>query len=62
MLDVTNIPEDLRERAKSWYSAQVKRLASLHGDKWPEHREWLEDFLNAEVQELVWKAVQDHAV
>jgi len=31
--------------ARHWHEAQVRRCALAHGDSWPDHREWVEDYL-----------------
>lgn len=44
-------PAEMRERAKAWFDRQVEILAKAHGDKWPEHREWVESYLREEIRE-----------
>lgn len=62
MLDESNIPQDMLPRARKWYDSQVQRLKAVHGKQWSETGEWLEDYLNAEVRELVWKEVAKDAI
>lgn len=44
-------PAEMQERAERWFNRQVEKLAKAHGDKWPDHREWLEDYLREEIRE-----------
>ena len=55
LLDESEIPKHMLNRARIWFSAQVKRLETLHGDQWRDHKEWIADYLNAEVKELIVK-------
>lgn len=50
-LNETNIPPDLLPTARDWFQRQIDRAAAKHGDKWPEHREWIADYLNEELRE-----------
>ena len=53
-------PEEIRQRATAWYERQIQVIALAHGPSWPEHREWIEDYLKAELRErlyaLGWRA------
>jgi len=49
--DKTLTPAQVRAEAQRWYDAQRSRLAQCLGPAWPEHREWLEDYLKAELRE-----------
>jgi len=62
VLDETLIPPDYLPRARRWYATQLSHLKTVHGFQWPENREWLEDYLNVEVQELIWSEVQKDAI
>ena len=50
---------EVRARAQAWYEAQIAIAAAKHGDKWPVHREWVENYLRTELRErliaLGWK-------
>ena len=45
------IPADLLPQTRAWWSRQMEQLAKAHGDRWPDHREWLADYLNADIRE-----------
>ena len=61
-LDLTGVPTDLHARARTWFDRQMRHLERAHGPHWPANREWLIDYLNAELRELVAKAEGHHAV
>jgi hypothetical protein len=52
-LNESAIPADVLPQARAWFGKEMARLEKLHGDKWPDHREWLADYLNAELMERV---------
>lgn len=54
-LDETGIPAQLRPRARAWFTAQVRSLERTHGPHWAANREWLLDYLRAELSDLVEK-------
>lgn len=51
-------PSEIRDQADEWYRRQVETLSRSHGSSWPEHREWVEQFLKEELRqrlrELGW--------
>lgn len=49
------IPPDVLPKAREWWARQMQQLARSHGSKWPEHRQWLADYLNEEVRERLAK-------
>lgn len=51
MLNEQDIPADLLPQARTWFARQMTQLEEAHGRKWPEHRAWLADYLNAELRE-----------
>lgn len=53
MLDETDIPRHLLERSRKWFAGQVERLERIHGSQWEEHKEWLVDYLNAEIRDII---------
>lgn len=53
MLNEQCIPSELRPQARAWFDKEIARLEKLHGAKWPDHRDWLADYLNAEIMERV---------
>lgn len=55
LLVETGIPANLLKRSRIWFSAQMARLEQKHGEKWQENRQWLADYLNAELRELIAK-------
>jgi hypothetical protein len=60
-LDESGIPERLRPRARAWFTREIAACARAHGPKWPEHREWVLDYMRAELRELVAAEVAKHA-
>lgn len=38
-------PDELKALAQRWFDRQIAMLSKAHGEHWPEHREWLEDYL-----------------
>jgi hypothetical protein len=51
MLDEQNIPPELLAQARAWFARQMALLERAHRERWPANRDWLVDYLNAEVQE-----------
>lgn len=49
----------IRAKAERWYQAQVEKAAMAHGDRWAEHREWVENYLQEELRQRLtaigWK-------
>lgn len=56
------IPPELLPRARAWFAREVATLQRVHGPHWPTHREWLLDYLRAELRELVQAEVGKHVV
>ena len=48
--------------ARAWFQRQMDRCAAKHGDKWPEHREWLAEYFNEELREHLESKGVHHAV
>lgn len=44
-------PEQIRELSEKWYARQLEVLAEVHGRDWERNREWLEDYLKAQLRE-----------
>lgn len=44
-------PVQMRERAQQWFDRQIAVISKAHGPAWPEHREWIEDYLREEIRE-----------
>lgn len=61
-LNEHNIPPHLLPRARAWYARQIADLEEKHGPAWPNVREWLEDYVNAELREHLEKQGVRHAV
>lgn len=38
-----------RGNAREWYARELGRSETALGKKWPEHREWVESYLQTEV-------------
>ena len=62
LLNESNIPPEHLPKARAWFQRQMDRCAEKHGDKWPEHREWLADYLNEELREHLEKKGGHHGV
>ena len=52
-LNEQNIPPHLLLKARAWYARQIADLEQKHGPGWPNVREWLEDYVNAELREYL---------
>lgn len=44
---------ELQARADAWHERQLKSIERAHGNRWPEHKAWIEDYLRAEVRQLL---------
>lgn len=44
-------PAEVRQRAERWFEAQLTKLAKAHGTHWASNREWVEDYLKAQLRE-----------
>lgn len=44
-------PQAVREAANRWYRQQLELSARCLGTSWPDHREWVEAYLRAELRE-----------
>ncbi len=55
LLDEKPISPELLPKARAWFARQMARCAASHGSRWPEHREWLADYLNAELRQHLAK-------
>lgn len=46
--------------AEAWYRRQVELLRKCHGTSWPQHREWVLDYLREEARQRLiargWRA------
>lgn len=55
----SHTPAQIRELSEKWYDRQVEVISMAHGPSWPQHREWIEDYLKAELRdrliELGWR-------
>lgn len=54
-LKTDGIPADILPAVRAWWAREIERIAKAHGNEWPKHREWIEDYLNAEVRERLAK-------
>ena len=61
-LNEQNIPPHLLPKARAWYARQIADLEQKHGPGWPNVREWLEDYVNAELREHLEKQEVRHGV
>lgn len=50
-MSVTPEQRRLLDEARAWFSAEQQAIARAHGARWPEHRDWMRDYLLAEVRE-----------
>lgn len=60
MLNEQNIPAELLPKARAWFDRQMQNLEQKHGAKWPEHREWLIEYLNADIRQHLVKRGGNH--
>lgn len=44
-------PAEIRAKADAWFARQCAISERALGDKWPEMREWVEDYLRQEIKE-----------
>lgn len=44
-------PAEMREQAQRWFDRQIAIISKAHGDRWPDHKEWIEDYLREEIRE-----------
>jgi coproporphyrinogen III oxidase len=44
-------PAEVKDLAQQWFDKQIAAISEKHGDKWPEHKEWIEDYLREEIRE-----------
>lgn len=44
-------PAEVKDRAQGWFDRQVAVISKAHGDSWPDHKEWIEEYLKAEIKE-----------
>lgn len=61
-LDERGIPAALLPQARAWFDRQLVQLEKAHGPHWPANREWLVDYLNAELREFVSKRETRHGL
>lgn len=54
-LDESGIPAELLARARAWFGREVRSLERSHGPHWPAVKDWLADYLRAELRELIEK-------
>lgn len=47
-------PDELKARARVWYERQIEIISKAHGTSWPEHKEWIEDYLGEEIRQRLW--------
>jgi hypothetical protein len=52
-LNEQRIPADLLPQARTWFAKEMRRLEKAHGEAWPNTRDWIADYLNAELAERV---------
>lgn len=43
--------EQIRQESEAWFQRQMAILEKVHGKRWPDHRDWLEEYLKAELRE-----------
>ncbi len=46
----TETPEQVLALAKAWHVRQVEILRAALGPLWPQHREWVLDYLREEIR------------
>ena len=61
LLNESAIPPEHLPKARAWFQRQMDRCAEKHGDKWPDHREWMADYINEELREHLESKGARHA-
>jgi hypothetical protein len=44
-------PAEVLTKARAWYTRQLEILQRCHGARWPEHRHWVEAYLQEELRQ-----------
>lgn len=53
-IDTPMSPGEIRQRARAWYDRQIEIIAKAHGSSWPEHKEWIDAYLQEEIRQRLW--------
>lgn len=53
-IDTPMSPGEIRQRARAWYDRQIEIIAKAHGPSWPEHKAWIDDYLQEEIRQRLW--------
>ncbi|MEO6624974.1 MAG: hypothetical protein ABIN37_09095 [Burkholderiaceae bacterium] len=62
MLNEANIPPELLPQTRAWFDRQMAHLERVHGDRWPDHRKWLVDYLNEDIRQRLIRREVTHVV
>lgn len=41
---------EIKAAAQRWYERELQQAEVTHGARWPEHKEWVDDYLRAELK------------
>jgi Na+-transporting NADH:ubiquinone oxidoreductase subunit NqrC len=44
-------PAEMRQQAQAWYDRQIEVISKAHGSSWPEHRDWIDAYLQEEIRQ-----------
>lgn len=45
-------PQQAR-KAADWHAREISRISAQHADLWPQHEDWVRDYLKQELREHV---------
>jgi hypothetical protein len=48
-------PGEMRQQARAWYDRQIEIISKAHGSSWPEHKDWIDAYLQEENQQNISK-------
>lgn len=61
-IDKPMSPGEIRQRAQAWYDRQIEIISKAHGSSWPQHKDWVDDYLREQLRdrlhELGWRPKQ----
>lgn len=53
-IEEARTPIEIRQRARLWYDRQIEIISKAHGASWPEHKEWIDGYLQEEIRQRLW--------
>ena len=61
-LNLEAIPQHLHAKARAWYQRQMAQAAEKHGKHWPQHFEWVHDYLEEELRQHLKRKGAGHGL